>query len=250
MQNKHDEFIRISDNKKVACLMVHGIVGTPRYFDKIIPLLPSDWSIYNILLDGHGKRVKDFSGTSMKKWKAQVEDIITRLENDHEEIIIIAHSMGTLLTLDASMRHTKIKSMILFAVPLVPFVKPVALTMSLKVVFKIANEDEAEELAAKKQYSIEPDWRLWRYIGFAPRYIELLGLIREVKGKIDNVNIPCSIFMCGKDEMVSVRSRKHLKNNPNFTNHFLKSSSHNWFEENDFEYVKQEIKKILEGYNE
>lgn len=247
MQNKHEEFIRISDNKKVACLMVHGIVGTPRYFDKLIPLLPEDWSIYNILLDGHGKKAEDFCKTSMKKWKAQVEDIITMLENDHEEIVVIAHSMGTLLTLDASMRNgTKIKQMVLFAVPLVPFVKPVALSMALKVVFKIAKEDEAEELAAKKQYSIEPDWRLWKYMGFAPRYIELLGLIREVKGKINNVNIPCSIFMCGNDEMVSRKSCKHLKQNKNFTNHFLKNSSHNWFEENDFEYVKQEIKKLTE----
>ena len=60
----HREYIRISDHKQTAVLMIHGIIGSPRHFDMLIPLIPAEWSIYNILLDGHGKRVEDFAESS------------------------------------------------------------------------------------------------------------------------------------------------------------------------------------------
>lgn len=246
MQNEHAEYIRISENKDTAVLMVHGIVGTPRYFDNIIPLFPEEWSIYNILLDGHGKKVEDFCQTSMVKWKAQVSERICDMEKEYDNIIIVAHSMGTLLSMDAALKNTgKIRKMLLFAVPLKPFVKPVALTQALKVVLKRVSEDKDTELAAKKQYSIEPDRRLWKYFGFIPRYVELLKLVKDVRGKVNEINVPCSVFICGNDEMVSVKSQKYLNSNPLFTNCFLEKSSHNWFCESDFEIVKKEIEKFL-----
>lgn len=247
MEKNHEEYVRIGENKKTACLMVHGIVGTPRYFDNIIPLLPEEWSIYNILLDGHGKEVADFCNTSMKKWKAQVKTTLEKLAKEYEEIVIFAHSMGTLLCMEAAEGYTdKVKRLVLFAVPLCPYLKVQALYTSLKVIFKKINEDRETEVNAREQYSVMPDARLWRYIGFAPRYLELLSLCKKMRGRIERVNIPATVFMCGKDEMVSKRTWDYLLKNPNFTNHCLDNSSHNWFNESDFEYVTREIKKVLE----
>ena len=64
----HKEFIKEAEGANTAILMIHGIFGTPRHFDDIISLVPDNWSVYNILLDGHGKGVKEFSRTSMAKW--------------------------------------------------------------------------------------------------------------------------------------------------------------------------------------
>ena len=61
----HDEYIREVDGAKTAVLMIHGIFGTPRHFDDIVNLAPKDWSVYNILLDGHGKGVREFSASSI-----------------------------------------------------------------------------------------------------------------------------------------------------------------------------------------
>ncbi len=247
MQQGHSEYTRLRDNKKTVCLMVHGIVGTPRYFDKIIPLLPDDWSIYNILLDGHGGSVEDFCHTSMAKWKAQVKGILKKLTEEYEEVVVAAHSMGTLLCMEAAEEYKdKVKHMILFAVPLCPMLKPQALYTSLKVILKKVNEDEEIEVNAREQYSITPDWKLWRYIGFAPRYLELLRLSGKMRGRVKSVSIPATVFMCGKDEMVSRKTWDFLTQNMYFVNHCLDKSSHNWFNEDDFEYVKREIKKVLE----
>ena len=68
----HRTYARIVPGAGTAVLMVHGIVGTPRHFDWLIPEFDETWSVYNILLDGHGGSVDDFAETSMKKWKEQV----------------------------------------------------------------------------------------------------------------------------------------------------------------------------------
>ncbi|MBR5536012.1 MAG: alpha/beta hydrolase [Clostridia bacterium] len=246
MSGCHEEYVRISDDKKTACLMVHGITGSPRYFDNIIPHLPKEWSIYNILLDGHGKKVCDFSKTSMKKWKAQVDMMLEMLSDEYEEIVIFAHSMGTLLCMDTGERYMdRIKYMVLFAVPLCPRLKFKAMYTSLKVILKMVDEENEFETNAGEQYSIEPDWRLWRYVGFAPRYIELLALCRSVRAKVCDVMIPSSVFMCGKDEMVGRKSWDYLVENPCFAVYCLDKSSHIQFDEDDFNYALAEIKNRI-----
>lgn len=247
MENRHKEYKRVADNHKTVCLMVHGIVGTPRFFDNIIPLLPPNWSIYNILLDGHGKAVSDFCHTSMKKWKEQVKYTLKSLAEEYEEIIIFAHSMGTLLCMEAAegYRH-KVKRMVLFAVPLCPCVKMQGICISLKVIFEKVNRNSEIELTAQEQYSVAPDWKIWHYVGFAPRYIELLSLCRKMRQKVEHLMIPATVFMSGKDETVSEKSWEYLLKNPHFTSHCLDNSCHNWFDKRDFEYVAKEIKKVLD----
>ena len=76
---KHKEFIRINDNSNTAILFIHGIVGTPNHFNDFVSLVPESFSAFNLLLDGHGKGVKDFSKTSMKKWETQVDSVVEEL---------------------------------------------------------------------------------------------------------------------------------------------------------------------------
>ena len=62
---RHQQIKRIVDGSNTAILFIHGIIGTPDQFNDLIPFVRKDISIYNILLDGHGKGVRDFASTSM-----------------------------------------------------------------------------------------------------------------------------------------------------------------------------------------
>ena len=117
----HSEFIREVAGSRKAVLMVHGILGTPRHFDFLLPLIPEDWSVYNILLDGHGGKVSDFSHASMEKWRSQVtrrlDDILERCD----QVILVAHSMGTLFSIQEAVRRPdKIRYLYLLQCPLRP----------------------------------------------------------------------------------------------------------------------------------
>ena len=87
---EHKENKRIIKGASSAVLFIHGIIGTPNHFDRFIPLIPGDVSVHNILLDGHGNSVTDFSHTSMKKWESQVTDAVAELSKTHEKIYIVA----------------------------------------------------------------------------------------------------------------------------------------------------------------
>ena len=69
--------------KRAAILFVHGILGTPRHFAPFLPYVPASWSVCNLLLEGHGGSVRDFSHAAMAQWKQQVHAALDALLTEH-----------------------------------------------------------------------------------------------------------------------------------------------------------------------
>ena len=225
--SRHQEYIRIVPQATTAVLLIHGIVGTPDHFRKFIPLIPKNWSIVNLLLDGHGKTTDDFARTSMKNWKKQVNDALTLLRLQHDHIIIVAHSMGTLFAINAAIEDsTKISHLFLMASPLRVHPKLSAITTSLKVLFHRVSPDDLRTIGARDAYGIEPDPRLWKYIRWIPRYAELLNEIYHTRKVVQKLNSPCTVYQSKKDELVAYSSVKILKKNPKIHIRTLPQSGH------------------------
>lgn len=235
----HKEYKRIADPSDKAILFVHGILGTPDHFKQLMALLPEDISVYNILLDGHGKGVKDFSHASMKKWEAQVAAAVAELGRDHKEIRIVGHSMGTLLAIGQAAANPKITKLFLLAVPLKLALKPQMLTNTLRVYFnKIDPENEAQ-MAAKKCYGITDSKNILLYLGWVPRFLELFSKIRATRKLIGQITIPCFAFQSAKDEMVSRRSSALLQKDPAISVTELKNSGHYYYETKDLTLIEE-----------
>lgn len=242
---KHKEFIRINDNSNTAILFIHGIVGTPNHFNDFVSLVPESFSVFNLLLDGHGKGVKDFSKTSMKKWETQVDSVVEELSSTHEKIYIVAHSLGTLLAIDQAIKNKQVCKLFLLAVPLSLSLKPKMVINSLKVYFDKVKPGDCEALAAKKCYGIAEDKNPIHYIGWIPRFLELFAKIRRTRKIINLLNAPCSVYQSKKDEMVSRRSTKYLINNTSIFVNELENSGHYYYEKEDFDFLITEFKKTL-----
>ena len=242
---EHTEYVRIIDNSNTAILFIHGIVGTPNHFNEFVSLVPESFSVYNLLLDGHGKSVKDFSKTSMKKWEAQVASVVDELSLTHEKIYIVAHSLGTLFAIDQAIKNKKVCKLFLLAVPLRLSIKPKMPINSLKVYFDKIRSDDYEALAAKKCYGIEKDKNPFHYIGWIPRFLELFAKIRRTRQTVNLLNTICLVYQSEKDEMVSSRSAKYFENKPNVLVNKLKKSGHYYYDKEDFDFLITEFKKIL-----
>ncbi|MBQ8623774.1 MAG: alpha/beta fold hydrolase [Oscillospiraceae bacterium] len=242
----HQEYIRVVDGAKTAVLCIHGIVGSPNHFREIIPLLPEDWSVYCIMLDGHGKRVEDFSETSMEKWKIQVAEVLHKLCYQYENVIIVAHSMGTLLALNESQKHPdRINKMILLAVPLKVYVHPSLMSSSMKLVFDRINEDDVIDIATRDACSVEPDKQIWKYLGWIPRFLELFELIRDTRKIIPEISVPTYVFQSKNDELVLYSAKEYLKGNANIKVQTLENSGHFYYSPTDEAYLHAQIKEIL-----
>ena len=108
--------IRYVENADTAILFIHGILGIPEYFRPYLSLVPPDWSVYNMLLKGHGRGVRDFSHASMAQWKQQVDEALRMLSESHDKVVIAAHSMGTLFALQQA-REREVAALFLINVP-------------------------------------------------------------------------------------------------------------------------------------
>ncbi len=244
----HREYIRVSNHTHTAVLMLHGIIGSPRHFDMLIPLIPSDWSIYNILLDGHGKTVSDFSNSSMTKWRQQVANITDELCRTYDRVVLIGHSMGTLLAIEQALRYPqKISALILLASPLKVRIKLSFIKTSLKATFGTIQPDDILALATRRATSVMPDKRLWRYLGWIPRFWELLGRIRITRTLIPQVTVPSFVWQSRQDELVSPKSARYFEGNTCFSVRFLENSGHYYYTAEDVDRLKHEVVNILKN---
>lgn len=228
----HQELIREVKNSDTVVLCIHGILGTPDQFNPLLPQIPANWSVFNILLDGHGKKVQDFSRSSMKKWKGQVQQTLTYLSVRYSKILIMAHSMGTLFAIQEACRgNKKIKALFLIDPPLIPMLRPVCVGNSLEIIWDCIPANDTVCLAQKDAFSIHPDKRLWLYLGWIPRYLELFQEIAATRKCIPHIKIPCRVFLSQKDELVSLRSYKYLKGNSKIKVSMLEGATHFYFED-------------------
>ena len=233
----HQPIKRLVPSAERAILFVHGIAGTPHYFSDFVERIPDSVSVYNMLLDGHGKGVQDFAHTSMRIWETQVRLAVEELSSTHQSIDIVAHSMGTLFAIEQAIRHPKIKKLFLLAVPIKLFLKPQTLLDALKV----SSREEQEDTT--RYYGIESDPNLLHYVGWLPRYAELLGKIGQTKRSIEFLRTPCRIFQSARDEMVAKSSVKVLRRSPTACVMELKHSSHYQYHPKDYELLMKSFEQ-------
>ena len=230
--------------EKNAVLLLHGIAGSPAHFRDLVPVIPGEFSVCCILLDGHGGRVTDFSRSSMKKWKTQVQDTLTDLFARHENVVIVAHSMGTLFAIQAAIDHPeRIPGLFLLNVPTRPRVPLSTVYPALRVA--LGKLDRPADRAMYGETAMELTPKLWKYLGWAPRMLELLRECSRVRKLLPALSIQTLCFQSRKDELVSFCSCKDLASHPHITNAVLETSGHFVYSQEDTAYLQKKLRELL-----
>ena len=243
----HKEIKKIVNGADTAFLFIHGILGTPNHFKDFVQEVPEEYSVYNLLLDGHGKGVKEFSHTSMSIWKRQIENTVNELLKTHKYITIIAHSMGTLFALQqATEKPEQIKGLFLLASPLKIGIKFKMFSNSTKLYFNRIKPDDIEGLAYKSACGIKHDKKFWLYLGWMPRFLELFKEIKKTRPLIKDIDVPCYVFQSENDEMVSKKSIDLIKKNPDIKLEILPRSTHHYYFEDDYKNLLSQYKNFID----
>lgn len=226
-----------------AVLLIHGIAGSPGHFRDLVPVIPEEFSVYNILLDGHNGTVADFSRTSMAKWKAQVKATLVKLFTCHEKVVIVAHSMGTLFAIQAAIDHPdKIPCLFLLSVPTRPWVRFSTACTAFRVA--LGNTDPAAN-AMRGDTGIMLTKNVFKYLAWIPRMIELLQECRRIRTVLPQLRTPTLSFLSRTDELVSIRSCRDLEFHPYITNLILSDSGHFVYGKEDTAYLQSCLAKML-----
>lgn len=237
----HQEYIRKVPGADTAVLFVHGIVGTPNHFRELISLVelvPEGWTVHNVLLDGHGGDTEDFAATSMEKWKTQVRAAFDSLARTHRRVVIVAHSMGTLFALQLALEFPeKIPFLFLLGVPMRPGVRLGMAVNSMRMVFGILPKEHILWKAA----GVTTTPKLWKYIKWLPRFLELFREIGVTEKQLSHLKVPCVAYQSRKDELVTNFTAPILRKSGVMEVHELPKSSH-------FYYTEQDKAKISEDF--
>jgi len=183
---------------------------------------------------------------AVPKWKRQVQTRLDELLARHEKLVLIAHSMGTLFSIRAAIEHPdRIARLFLLAVPTRPWIRFSTMLTCLRVSWGNLKPNDYAARAMADDCSIRMDRRLWLYIPWAPRFLELLAEIRRVRGILPDLTVPTLTFQSRRDELVSLRSCRDLENHPAIRNTVLEHSGHFGYGPEDLETLRSSLAQMI-----
>ena len=245
---KHREYQRIVPGAEKAVLFIHGICGTPNHFVEAIPAVdwvPESVSLHNLCLPGHGGTVANFAEVHGKQWRCHARKAFCALAKSHKKVYIAAHSMGTLFALELAAEFPeKIGGLLLLGVPMRPHLTPAVVNSSVRLVFGKLRPGYPETAIATA-CGVGTTWRLWEYIAWMPRFMDLFAHIARTEKILGNVSVPTWIFQSKKDELVSRLSERVLAKYP-FHVEVLAKSTHFYCEGADVERVRRRFMDMID----
>lgn len=247
---KTENGTRLAEGADTAILFIHGILGTPDQFTPFLPLVPPGWSVRNLLLKGHGGRVQDLSAASMAEWKAQVHCALQSLRASHRQVLIAAHSMGTLFAIQEA-AECPVAALFLLNTPLRVRITPRLLITVWRVFRGSVRPDDAWTLAAQRAYGMERDGNLLHYLGWLPRYRELFAEIRRTRRAARRLTTASQVYLSLRDEMVSPRAGRALEGNAHAEVKLLPGSGHFYYAPEDWRLLEKDfcgmVRRALES---
>lgn len=239
----HREYVRLVPGAETAVLFLHGIVGTPRHFDSRLPLahlVPENWSVYSLLLPGHGGSVEDFSNSTMQQWKTYVWKTFDLLAQSHQRVILAGHSMGTLFALQLAMeKGEKVPLLFLIASPICPQVSFAAVSHSMGLVFARRPGQHPVQDAMSACGSVTLTKKLWKYLPWIPNLWSLLAEARKTKGLLPTLQTKTIVYQSRHDELVARRSAKYLRRCASVQLFELEESTHYYYTPAEIRLVQQ-----------
>lgn len=245
----HREYIRLVPGADTAVLFLHGIAGTPRHFDARLPLVhlvPENWSVYTVLLPGHGGSVEDFSAATMQHWKQYVWGTFDSLAETHQRVILVGHSMGTLFALQLAMeKQERIPFLLLIAAPLCPRLSLSSVIHSWSLIFAGNRGLSEKENAMYQCGSVTLTRKLWKYIPWSRNFLSLLVEANRTKRAMPHLQTKCVAIQSRHDELVARRSAKFLKNCTCVQCYELQKSTHFSYAPDETQFVQNTFLELI-----
>lgn len=236
---------RLVPDATTVVVFIHGICGTPRHFDILLPLLPDNVSYSTLLLQGHGAGAKDFGQSSMAQWQRQVDEAILRLGKDHRQVLLVGHSLGSLLAIHACNRISEVTALFCMAVPLRLRFSATMAKRCWQMFRGTLDITEAQNLASINCCGITISRNPAHYFGWLPRFLELFSKIISVRKILPTVQIPCTCLQSGQDELVSRHTEKILEQVSSIHTICLETAGHYYYPPKAFAAAQQVFQKWL-----
>lgn len=232
-----------SPAKKGLVVFIHGIMGSPRHFDILADyIFQQGYSAASLLLPGHGCSAREFASGTAELWENHVVAEIEKLSREYSDILLVGHSMGGLLALNAAVRLSgHVQGVIVIASPFRLAIFSAKANISrLKFIFSSkSNPIKAASIAV---LSIKASPSLLWHI-FKP-FFELKKLMRSTERMLPDVRTHVTAIYSRSDELVSLSSLDVLRSGLSgaaFEQIILSDASHGYYPEKERALIEQAL---------
>jgi len=248
MTISHQAFEKMYPNADTIVVFSHGFIGSPNQFEEMAELAyQNGCSVLSLLLPGHGGQAKDFRTFGLDDWERHLEHELRRVSASYEHIILVGHSIGGLLCLNAALdKNPKIKAVLLISSPLKlrysP--KPLLIGMRLHLFPKRTNE----LLDAYRKSSSITGASMFHYLFWRKQVTDMYRLMAKTKANLPAVRVPTTVIYSTKDETVSPKSAALFRNgltNTDVNIIALHASHHAFYPAEERAVIHQELLRLI-----
>ena len=101
-------------------VLVHGFTGSPAEMRLLAHALHSQgFGVEAPLLAGHGTQLDDLMEIEPRQWLEQIDALVLRLRNQGQRVVVAGLSLGSILALQAGLRHRDVEAVMAYSPPII-----------------------------------------------------------------------------------------------------------------------------------
>ena len=104
----------------VTLVLLHGYAGSPAELSLLAEAFHArGFGVEAPLLAGHGTCLDDLMPVQPIQWLEQIDDVVDRLLDQGQRVVVAGLSLGSILALQAGMRRSSVEAVIAYSPPIV-----------------------------------------------------------------------------------------------------------------------------------
>lgn len=183
-------------------IFVHGFLGGPSQFEPLVQAVKeAGFAAESLLLPGYGGHVLTFARHRGIQWQEAVNQALRIALTKYEKVVIMGHSLGGLLGINASLDAGPAHGLVLWQTPLKLRMRLRGLRNNLAVAL-LPHRLQSTVAQAYASVSHVRVFTPFGYLLTLPRAIELPGIMAAAERRLNEVKGPVLIIHANEDEIV------------------------------------------------
>ena len=191
----------------VGVLLVHGLNGHTSDMAELQDVLQAHGIITrNMLLPGHGSKVKDMLSVGWEEWVQAVCDELNLLKELCDVVFLVGHSLGGALVLHVA-AHEKIAGVVSICAPLHlhPWLKPAVSIGKYLIPLVPTIREDVRDPEARHRYTRD----VYRWTPLYPVESMMLHL-PQLRAELHHITVPALIITSLHDHVVPARDGREI----------------------------------------
>lgn len=191
----------------IGVLLVHGFNGSRNDLAELEAYLQGCGMLTeNMLLPGHGMRVRDLMSLGWDDWALAVREEVQRLKQRCDVVFLVGHSMGGSLTLHVA-AHEEVAGVVSMCAPLHmhPLLMPVVRAVKYIAPLLPTLPEDLRDREARRSYKRD----VYRWTPMRP--IEsMLKFLPQLRDELPQITAPALIMTSVRDHVVPARDGREI----------------------------------------